>query len=73
MEIELIYKPSKDNVVLDVFNYKEEYQGKMPWENNQSPLAMFVKRVIYKRERYERDMWEITSCKIILWTYTKKR
>jgi hypothetical protein len=29
MDIELIYKLDNDNVVLDVLNHKEEYQGEM--------------------------------------------
>jgi hypothetical protein len=29
MDIKLIHKPGKNNVVLDVLSHKEEYQGEM--------------------------------------------
>jgi hypothetical protein len=35
MEIMLIHKPNKDNVVSDALSRKEEYQGEMPWESTQ--------------------------------------
>jgi hypothetical protein len=44
MDIELIHKPSKDNVVLNVLNCKKEYQGEMLWENTQILQVMFVKK-----------------------------
>jgi hypothetical protein len=33
MDIELIHKPKKNNAVLDVLNYKKEYQGEKLWES----------------------------------------
>jgi hypothetical protein len=33
MDIELIHKPNKNNAVLDVLNYKKEYQGEKLWES----------------------------------------
>jgi hypothetical protein len=35
MDIELIHKLGKDNVVLDVLSCKEEYQREMFWESTQ--------------------------------------
>jgi hypothetical protein len=32
MDIKLIHKLGKDNVVSDALSCKEEYQGEMPWE-----------------------------------------
>lgn len=46
MDIELIHKPNKDNVVLDALSCKEEYQGKIPWENIQIFQIMFVEKTI---------------------------
>ncbi len=43
MDIELVHKPGKDNVVLDVLSCKREYQGEMLWENIQILWVMFVK------------------------------
>jgi hypothetical protein len=36
VNIELIHKHGKENVVPDVLNHKEEYQREMPWESNQA-------------------------------------
>jgi hypothetical protein len=35
MDIELIYKPNKYNVMPDALSHKKEYQGEMPWKNIQ--------------------------------------
>jgi hypothetical protein len=40
MDIKLIHKPSKDNVVP---SRKKEYQGEMPLESTQILLAMLVR------------------------------
>lgn len=53
MDIELIHKPNKDNVVLDALNCKEEYQGKMPWENIQIFQIMFVEESNLERKIQE--------------------
>ncbi len=42
--IELIHKPNKYNVVLDALSCKEEYQGKIRWENIKIFQLMFVKK-----------------------------
>ncbi len=42
MDIELIHKLGKDNVVSDALNCKEKYQGEMHWEYIQILQAMFV-------------------------------
>lgn len=36
MNIKLIHKNGKDNVVPNALNHKEEYQREMPWESNQA-------------------------------------
>jgi hypothetical protein len=36
VNIKLIHKNGKDNVVPNVLNHKEEYQREMPWESNQA-------------------------------------
>jgi hypothetical protein len=41
MDIELIHRPNKNNVVPNVLSCKE-YQGKIPWENIQILRIMFV-------------------------------
>jgi hypothetical protein len=43
MDIELIHKCNKNNVVLNVLSRKEEYQGEMPWGSTQILRAMFVR------------------------------
>jgi len=43
MDIELIHKLGKNNVVPNVLNHKEEYQGEMLWENTQIFLTMFIR------------------------------
>lgn len=43
VDIELIHKPWKNNVVLNVLNRKEEYRGEMPWGSIQAIQAMVVK------------------------------
>jgi hypothetical protein len=35
VNIELICKNGKDNVLPNALSHKEEYQREMPWENNQ--------------------------------------
>ncbi len=40
MDIELIHKCNKENVVLNVLSRKEEYQGEMPWGSTQILRAM---------------------------------
>jgi hypothetical protein len=50
MDIELIHKLGKDNVVLNVLNHKEEYQGEMSWESTQIFRTMFVKKKDIKRK-----------------------
>jgi hypothetical protein len=50
MDIELIHKPNKDNVVPNVLSCKEEYQRKMPWENIQILRIMFVKESNLERK-----------------------
>jgi hypothetical protein len=50
MDIELIHRPNKGNVVPDVLSCKEEYQGKMPWENIQILRIMFVKKSELERK-----------------------
>jgi hypothetical protein len=50
MDIELIHKLGKDNVVLDALNRKEEYQGEMSWESTQIFRAMFIKKIDIKRK-----------------------
>jgi hypothetical protein len=42
MDIKLIHKPSKNNVVPNALSRKEEYQGEMPWENTRIFQTMFV-------------------------------
>jgi hypothetical protein len=42
MDIKLIHKLGKNNVVPNALNYKEEYQGEMLWENTQIFLTMFI-------------------------------
>jgi hypothetical protein len=53
MDIELIHKPNKKNVVLDALSCKDEYHGKMPWESTQFFQAMFVGECILKRKIQE--------------------
>jgi hypothetical protein len=55
MDVELVHKPGKDNVVLDVLSCKREYQGEMFWENIQILWAMFVKES--NLERKERKLY----------------
>jgi hypothetical protein len=43
MDIELIHKLGKDNVVLNALSCKDNYQGEMHWENTQIFRAIFVK------------------------------
>jgi hypothetical protein len=50
MDIELIHKPGKDNVVLDVLSCKEEYQREMFWESTQILWSMFVKESDIERK-----------------------
>jgi len=50
MDIELIHKLGKDNVVLNVLSRKEKYQGEMSWESTQIFRAMFVKKKDIKRK-----------------------
>jgi hypothetical protein len=50
MDIELIHKPGKDNVVLDVLSCKEEYQREMLWESTQILRSMFVKESDIERK-----------------------
>ncbi len=42
MNIELIHKLGKENVVLDILSQKEEYQGEMLWGTTQILHTMFV-------------------------------
>ncbi len=42
MDIKLIHKPSKNNVVPNALSRKEEYQGEMPWENTRIFQTMFI-------------------------------
>jgi hypothetical protein len=42
MDIELIHKPSINNVMPHVLSCKEEYKGEMPWESIQIFQTMFV-------------------------------
>jgi hypothetical protein len=42
MDIEMIHKPSKDNVMLNVLSRQEEYQGEIPWESIQFFWVMFI-------------------------------
>ncbi len=49
MDIKLIHKLSKDNVVLDALSRKEEYQGEMSWESTQVFQAMFIEESDLKR------------------------
>jgi hypothetical protein len=58
MDIELIHKLDKDNVVPYALSHKEEYQGEMPWENIKIFQAMFVEESDLKkkiREMYVED------------------
>ncbi len=50
MDIELIHRPNKDNVVPYALSCKEEYQGRMPWENIQILRNMFVRENDLKRK-----------------------
>jgi hypothetical protein len=43
MDIELIHKPSKNNVMPNALNRKKEYQGEMPWKNTQVFQTMFIR------------------------------
>ncbi len=54
MDIELICKLGNDNVVLDVLNYREEYQGEMPWERIKILRTMFV-----VENDLEKKIWEV--------------
>lgn len=42
MDIKLIHKSSKDNVVLDALNWKEEYQNEKVVNITQALKAMFI-------------------------------
>ncbi len=42
MDIKLIHKPDKYNVVLNASICKEECQGEMPWESTKILRAIFV-------------------------------
>jgi hypothetical protein len=42
MDIKLIHKLSKNNIVPNALNCKEEYQREMPWESTQVLQAMFI-------------------------------
>ncbi len=53
MDIELIHKHGKDNVVLDALSCKENYQGEMHWESTQILQAMFVKENNLERKIQE--------------------
>jgi len=58
MDIELIHKLSKDNVMLDVLNHKKEYQREMPWESIQILWIMFIEESdleIKIQETYVKD------------------
>jgi hypothetical protein len=44
MDIELIHKLNKDNVVPNVINLKKEYQGEMHWESIQIFQTMFIEK-----------------------------
>jgi hypothetical protein len=43
MDIELIHKPNKNNVMPNAFSRKKEYQREMFWENTQILLAMLIR------------------------------
>ncbi len=53
MDIELIHKLNKDNVVPNVINLKKEYQGEMHWESIQIFQTMFI-----EKNDLERKIWE---------------
>jgi hypothetical protein len=44
MDIKLIHKLNKDNVVPNVINLKKEYQGEMHWESIQIFQTMFIEK-----------------------------
>jgi hypothetical protein len=71
MDIELIHKLDKNNVVPNALNCDEEYQGEMPWENTQIFRAMVIGE--NGLERKKKCMWKIVWCKIILMTCAIKR
>jgi hypothetical protein len=53
MDIELIHKPGKDNVVLDALSCKEDYQGETHCESIQILQAMFVEENNLERKIQE--------------------
>ncbi len=72
MDIELIHKHGKNNVVPYVLNRMEEYQWGMHWESIQILRAMFVEKSHIKRKiqkAYVEDVWH----KVISMTCAKKR
>jgi hypothetical protein len=50
MDIKLIHKPNKDNVVPDALSHKEEYQGEMLWESIQILQTMYVEESNLERK-----------------------
>ncbi len=53
MDIKLIHKLDKEDVMPNALNHKEEYQGKMLWESIQILRTMFVKESNLERKIQE--------------------
>jgi hypothetical protein len=50
MDIKLIHKLERNNVVPYVLSHKEEYQGEMPWECIKILQCMFIEKSNLKRK-----------------------
>jgi hypothetical protein len=50
MDIKLIHKLDKDNVVPYLLSHKEEYQGEMHWENIKIFRPMFLEESDLERK-----------------------
>jgi hypothetical protein len=71
MDIKLIHKPNKYNVVPYVLNRMEEYQRKMHWKSIQILQAIFVKESDLKK-KIQKVYVEDHLCKVISMTCAKK-